>query len=247
MKSMDVDRAALFGLWAALILVFGLWPELDLWFSSFFYVPVQGFVVNHPLHAINDAIPWLGRALLLLAVAVLLVARYKRAAVPIRLKRSAGLLALSLVLGLAMLVHVALKNQWGRARPHDVAQFGGSATFTSPLRPAKQCQRNCSFVSGHAATGFALISIGLLSPTRRRRLWLAAGVASGLLIGLLRIAMGDHFLSDILFALAFMWSANLLIRRAWLGRAWRRRCRRMNALQSAPPVTAASCNDNQKQ
>ncbi len=225
MKSIDTERAALFGLWAALILLFGLWPGLDLWVSALFYSAGAGFKVGPVLQAINDVIPWLGRALLLLTLAVLLLARYPRAGISPRLRRSAGLLALSLVLGLGLLVHEALKNQWGRARPHAVAEFGGSASFSSPLQPARQCKRNCSFVSGHAATGFALTGVGLLGSTRRRRRWLLIGVTSGLLIGLLRMAMGDHFLSDILFGLAFMWSANLLIRWAWIGLAWRRRHR----------------------
>jgi membrane-associated PAP2 superfamily phosphatase len=225
MKSMDVERAALFGLWAALILVFGLWPTLDIQFSALFFSAEHGFAGHQTLVRINDAIPWIGRIWLLLALAVLLLGRIRRAAVSPRLRRSAGLLVLSLVLGLGLLVHEVLKNQWGRARPLTVAAFGGSATFTSPLQPAKQCKRNCSFVSGHAATGFALISVGLLSPTRRRRHWLLAGVTLGLSIGLLRIALGGHFLSDILFCLAFMWGANLLIRWAWIGLVWRRQQR----------------------
>ncbi len=225
MKAIDTERAALFGLWSALILVFGLWPGLDLWVSALFYTPEVGFKIGPFLQAINDVIPWLGRALLLLTLGVLLLARVRRASVSVRLRRNAGLLALSLVLGLGLLVHEGLKNQWGRARPHAVTEFGGSASFSSPLQPARQCRRNCSFVSGHAATGFALTAVGLLGSARRRRRWLLIGVSSGLLIGWLRMAMGDHFLSDILFGLAFMWSANLLIRWAWLGLAWRRRHR----------------------
>ncbi len=229
---MDVERAALFGLWAALIVLFGLWPGLDLWFSALFFDARQGFVVNPVLLVINDAVPWIGRLLLLVALAVLLLGRIRRTAVSPRLRRNAGLLALSLVLGLGLLVHEVLKNQWGRARPLTVAAFGGPATFTSPLQPAKQCQRNCSFVSGHAATGFALIALGMLGPTHRRRRWLLAGVVLGLLIGLLRIALGGHFLSDILFCLAFMWSANLLIRWGWMTRVWRRQQRAQALRQS---------------
>lgn len=223
MKSIDVDRAALFGLWALLILLFGLWPTLDLWFSGLFFHPVQGFTTGPVLQAVNDAVPWIGRAMLLLALGLVLLSWLTRALVSRRQARRAGLLLLSLVLGLGLLVHTALKNQWGRARPHAVTYFGGPATFSSPLTPARQCRRNCSFVTGHAATGFALIALGMLGPTRRRRQWLLLGVSSGLLIGLLRVAMGDHFLSDVLFSLAFMWSACLLIRWAWLVRVWQRR------------------------
>jgi len=238
MKSMDVERAALFILWAGLILLFGLWPALDLRFSALFYDATQGFVVNPLLLAINDAVPWVGRALLLLALAVLLLGRFRRAGVSPQLMRSAGMLALSLVLGLGLLVHEVLKNQWGRARPLTIEAFGGTATFTSPLQPTKQCKRNCSFVSGHAATGFALISVGLLGTTRRRRRWLLVGTVLGLLVGLLRIALGGHFLSDILFCLAFMWSANLLIRWGWMGLMWRRQQRAQAGRCHPPPEQA---------
>ena len=231
MKSIDVERAVLFGLWSGLILLFGLWPALDIGFSALFFSAGHGFVVSKPLLAVNDAVPWVGRILLILALTVLLLGRLRRGSLSRRWTRSAGLLALSLVLGLGLLVHEVLKNQWGRARPLTVEAFGGSATFTSPLRPAKQCKRNCSFVSGHAATGFALMSVGLLGPTRRRRRWLLAGIALGLLIGLLRIALGGHFLSDILFCLAIMWSANLLIRWAWIGWVWQRQQRAKALLQ----------------
>jgi membrane-associated PAP2 superfamily phosphatase len=43
------------------------------------------------------------------------------------------------------------------------------------------------------------------------------GAACGLTIGMVRIIFGKHFLSDILFCWAMMWTVVMLIRWAWLG------------------------------
>jgi lipid A 4'-phosphatase len=100
-------------------------------------------------------------------------------------------------------VNGILKEHWGRARPEQV--FGGEAEFTAPLVIADECARNCSFVSGEAAAAAALaIVVGALSwPTlgprgRRRAVALLGSVASA--AGLMRVATGRHFLSDVVFA-----------------------------------------------
>ena len=75
----------------------------------------------------------------------------------------------SALLASQLLAHGVLKENWGRARPVQVSQFGGEASFTPPWQPTSECRRNCSFVSGHAGTGFALITLGALAAPRRRR------------------------------------------------------------------------------
>ncbi|MFM9735641.1 phosphatase PAP2 family protein, partial [Streptomyces niveiscabiei] len=89
------------------------------------------------------------------------------------------------------------KDHWGRPRPEHIADFGGSAHYVPPLLPSRQCDRNCSFPSGHAAAGFWLIS-GAWVWTGHRRRWLTGGLLFGAVIGLTRIAQGGHFLSDVL-------------------------------------------------
>ncbi len=165
--------------------------------------------------------PWVGRLLLVGSVLVWLLARRSRQVPVRRLARPAATLLICLVLGLGLLVHGVLKENWGRARPVQVSQFGGSASYTPPWQPAAQCRRNCSFVSGHAGTGFALIAIGALAAPQRRRRWLVAGWSAGLLLGALRIAQGGHFLSDVLFGGILLWGTSLAIRACWT--RWRLR------------------------
>ena len=80
-------------------------------------------------------------------------------------------LAICLVVGPGLVANTVLKDNWGRARPKHVAEFNGASTFTPPLLPARECHRNCSFVSGEAASIFlpfyAAAARGFAATSRR--------------------------------------------------------------------------------
>ena len=63
----------------------------------------------------------------------------------------------SSLIGLIFIVNFGLKGLWGRARPNDVLDFGGTNNFTPWYQISDQCINNCSFVSGDSSVGFALI------------------------------------------------------------------------------------------
>ncbi len=186
-------------MFAASVLMFTAFPELDLRVASWFYEPDTGFrwgqqpavLLSYELFKARS-VGWVVVALL----AYLAYAMTRR--IPVPAKRNATLFLLAMIVaGPVLLVNSGLKDHWGRARPSQVTQFGGDRSYSPPLHPAAQCDRNCSFVSGHAAAGFALI--GLYWTTRRRR-WLIAGIALGSLVGLGRMIQGGHFFSDIVFS-----------------------------------------------
>ncbi|HLI12462.1 MAG TPA: phosphatase PAP2 family protein [Alphaproteobacteria bacterium] len=123
------------------------------------------------------------------------------------------------LLGPGLLVNGVLKEYWGRARPSQVVEFGGDKEYTLPLHPADQCAHNCSFVSGEASLGFAFMAFGFVAVTRRRRrLGFAVGLGLGSAFGLLRIAQGGHFLSDVFFAGVFMFAFAWLLHRLFMQR-----------------------------
>jgi lipid A 4'-phosphatase len=103
-------------------------------------------------------------------------------------------------IGPGVLVNVVLKDNWGRARPREVVEFGGKRQFTPPLVPSRQCVDNCSFVSGEAASVFAPFFAGALLVPQFRVALTAGGILAGSAAGLVRISTGGHFLSDVLFA-----------------------------------------------
>lgn len=103
-------------------------------------------------------------------------------------------LLLVLIIGAGLIVNAGFKNHFGRARPRDVAEFGGSRMFTPAYVLSNQCRTNCSFSSGDAAAGF--FTIALVMAFRRRRAYYVAAVALGVVISISRLAAGAHFLSD---------------------------------------------------
>jgi len=136
----------------------------------------------------------------------------------LRLRETAFVLAVY-ALGPGLLVNLGLKTHWGRARPRDIAEFGGTAHFTPPLLPADQCARDCSFVSAETA-GLAFLAFAVLLtawprlPSRAARLAAAAALAGWAAAGAgLRIAVGAHFFSDVVFAAALM---AMLVPGLWL-------------------------------
>jgi lipid A 4'-phosphatase len=113
-------------------------------------------------------------------------------------------LAACLAAGPGLVANLVLKDQWGRARPRHVAEFGGAKTFTPPLMIANQCPRNCSFVSGEASSTYVtLYAAAALVPQWSVTLVLL-GTVGGLATGLIRMSQGAHFLSDVVFAGVFM-------------------------------------------
>ncbi len=106
----------------------------------------------------------------------------------------------SLALGPGLIVNLIFKDHWGRPRPSTLIQFGGDDTYVRPLIPSDQCDTNCSLPSGHASLAFWALSFALLAPPPWRRTAIGLAVGFGILVGVVRIAQGGHFLSDVVFA-----------------------------------------------
>ena len=207
-------------LWSAVlascVLLYTVWPQLDLAISRLVFAPNQGFVAAEStvIGWIHHAVPIAGWLLFLSGTAVALGFPLRRS---LRMRIVGAALAISMLAGVAGVVNGILKSHWGRARPVHVAEFGGAAQYTPPLVITRQCERNCSFVSGHASTGFALMALGVYGKRRQRRRWLAIGWAAGLSLGVIRIAQGGHFMGDVLFAGLLMWGLCLAMRPILLG------------------------------
>lgn len=119
--------------------------------------------------------------------------------------RVVGYLVLVLALGAGLVVNVVLKNGFGRARPRNVIQFGGSQEFTPAFVVAGECASNCSFSSGDGAGAF--FSLALALAAGRRRAMVLAATLFGSLVSFARIAAGAHFLSDTVVSFFVMWIA----------------------------------------
>jgi lipid A 4'-phosphatase len=217
-------------------LFFTYFANFDIWVSQLFFSESGFFTANETWWAqvIYVGTPWVGRAGLLFAIFVLIRAVLTPAKVSRRhWRRAASICAIS-ILGIGVIVNIVLKDGVGRPRPRETLSFNGQATYVPVLVLSQSCGSNCSFVSGHAATGFALMSLGIFSIRRRRVFWLVTGALMGLSIGLVRVAQGGHFLSDIVFAFLTIWICHLVMRFTWLNfRLWQFRRLNLQTFQNA--------------
>jgi lipid A 4'-phosphatase len=182
-------------------LLFLAWPQVDLNAIRIFYDFTTGFLLSdHAFYrSLHKNIGLLPLALLAWSAMVWLLSLRGKHADRWRARRPAALfLTLSMLFGPGLMVNVVFKDQWGRARPAQVEEFGGNAQFTPAWVISDQCDKNCSFVCGDASVGFALLAIAFVS--RRPRVWLFGAIAAGTALGLMRMAQGGHFLSDVIFS-----------------------------------------------
>jgi lipid A 4'-phosphatase len=219
--------APLPGVWVlasalAFTLHFLAMPRLDLYANGLFYRAGEGFLLlgNPFFNWLHKDLGWFVGAVLGACALVWILSRFGARPESWRLRRPAALhLVLVMLLGPGLLVNGVFKDHWGRARPVHVQEFGGEARFTPAWIMSDQCGKNCSFVCGDASVGFALLAPAFFS--RRRRFWLATGLAAGGALGLMRMAQGGHFFSDVVFSFYVVYFA------AWV--VWRWMVRRASA------------------
>lgn len=109
---------------------------------------------------------------------------------------------LVLILGAGLIVNAVFKESFGRARPRDIAEFGGAQDFTPAWVISEQCDSNCSFSSGEGAAAFFFLAFAT-ALTRKRTAWVVA-FAFGSFVSFYRIASGAHFFSDSLVSFFVM-------------------------------------------
>ena len=186
---------------AGIAVLFRLFPEIDLWFQALFWDETRGFFLKNSAFAtvFYKGIRWATPVVVVLLCVVLLHGAVRTNAAALRRRKPALVLLACIAIGSGLIVNTLFKDQWGRARPSQITEFGGVMQFTPPFAIAEQCERNCSFVAGHPSLVFAFFGLALFA-TRRRGLALAAVAVGGAMAGLGRIMQGGHFLSDVIFS-----------------------------------------------
>ncbi len=132
-----------------------------------------------------------------------------------RHRRAGALLFLTLAIGPGLFVNAVGKEHWGRPRPREIVEFGGRESFL-PVGAVEWNAEGESFPSGHASVGFYFFALHFLWRGRRPRAataGLAAGLGGGALMGFQRVAVGAHFLSDVVWSGGIVYLTALLIER----------------------------------
>lgn len=197
-------QALVLGIIALLGLLPFLLTDLDLRVASSFYYPGaddpwlrgQGALWSF----LYRLVPLLTGALVVGALLVL------AAGILVDQPRPLGLYAVlvlsAVLIGPGLLVNGVLKNHWDRPRPHQVDVLGGTRDYLPPLMMGGTGVGK-SFPCGHSSVGYLFGVFFLI--WRRSRPWLArvalvVALGLGTLIGVARMAAGDHFLSDVVWS-----------------------------------------------
>ena len=191
------------------ILFFLLYPEFDILVSSIFYY--KGLFLDKHFPLISGIRNFLKNFMIISAIIPLLflvllkvnkfqkIRNYKK---NLRLKLIALGLVLGPTIGCGLIANFYFKDNWGRARPYQIEEFGGNLIYTPPLIKSDQCQKNCSWIGGETSAAFSFLA-GLLFLRKKKKI-LRILFLFGSLVIFCRMAMGGHFLSDNLFAVNLM-------------------------------------------
>lgn len=195
-------------LMAALVLLEG--TNTDIATSRWFFdTATQTFPLRQTF-LLETVLHYWTKYVVILATCLLAAAYAYTYLVPALLRQRRQLLFLVLAMTLAPLAVTTLKEITDRPCPWDLVAFGGSTPYTKLFTARRQPHApGLCFPAGHPATGFALMALFFVAHRERRRRLAAAallvGVASGLVLGLGRIAQGAHFLSHVLWSGLVCW------------------------------------------
>ena len=200
-------------------LIFFLFPNLDLDVARSFYNPQSGFVGITPWgrmgRSIGADVPFIVPGVMLIAY----IFKRRGWAVPYApTGKSLIFLGLSFALSTGVLVNLVMKDHLHRPRPSHITEFGGPWDFRPFYKFDGQCPRNCSFPSGEASAAFWLVAPASLAPAPYTPLAIGGALVFGAATSLLRMAIGGHFLSDVLFGGLLTLLVNFAVYRWVFGR-----------------------------
>ena len=196
MKSLRVYLA----LTALTLIAFAIWPGLDLAVAHFFY-DGGGFIGHEHLARFGRDFFRVTPFVVLALYAALWLAERKGARLGWAPSgRAVVFLVATIAIGPGLIVNLGLKDHWHRPRPYQTQGFGGPDPFMPWYDDDGACVRNCSFVSGEAATGFWMVAPASVLPSPWRGPAIVAAFIFGIGASLLRLAFGGHYLSDVLLA-----------------------------------------------
>ncbi len=190
--------------------------QIDLSISSYFYRDGH-FTSNHYVWLFYKYGEYIGLLVAFIcgvvAIYTLLTQRFTY------LTRGAFVAVITFVIGSGLITNGLFKNLWGRPRPRQIEQFGGTKAFTPFYQPnwtfPVKDDKQKSFPSGHASVGFFFLVFAIIGWRERNRLltWLGviAGLGMGINLSLIRIMQGGHFFTDTLASALVMWYTGLAV------------------------------------
>ncbi len=183
-------------IWIAFVLssiFFIFFSQIDIDFSSLFYQ--NGFYLKGSLYEtfFYKSVPIIISTLAIGSITLFLYNTISKKNILGIDKKTILYIILVLSLAPGLIVNTTLKENWGRARPMDIVQFGGNKEFTPAFILSNQGGN--SFSSGHGSAAFSILGFALLARSRKK-LWITLALSYGVAVSFARIIGGGHFLSD---------------------------------------------------
>ena len=203
LKSLLIINSFFFIFFFIFFLVF---PEFDIYFSSLFYennkfISEKIIFIKSLRTFLKDLMVLIPIVALIILLVNLLKKKKSKTFLNLRVKLSLIGLIIGPIIGSGIIANWYFKDQWGRARPVHITEFGGDKYFTQAFVKSNQCEKNCSWISGESSAAFSFF-VGTL--ILKNPLFFFLNLVFGIIVSFCRISMGGHFLSDNLFALFFM-------------------------------------------
>lgn len=199
--------------WLFFVSLFLVFPGIDILVSDVFYDNARHkfyFKDSKLVLALNTVMGELPRIMLVLLLAATLLKRYVGSGWLHHKPLKDVFLCLAIyAFSAGLLIDRIVKKCFLRPRPHHLSHYGGTEEFFGIFQGLSE-GRYHSFVSGHAAGWFGLVCLGLFFDRKHCGQWLYFSLITGLSAGLLRIMIGKHFLSDIIFAGLFVYTSGCL-------------------------------------
>lgn len=179
-------------------------PEIDLAISTLVFDETAKFYLgNDPiLKAIYKSVNVLAIAMFLGVVGAYIYQLYTKKTLKYFDKKALLYIFLVFAFGSGVVINLGLKQNFGRARPAEIVQFGGEKKFTPAAVINWEYGKECdSFTCGHCSFALGFIAFFFLF----RKTWiLIAALSYGLIVSIGRILQGGHFFSDFVFSWIIM-------------------------------------------
>jgi membrane-associated phospholipid phosphatase len=183
--------------------VFAIFPQLDLTIARIFFNKATGHFVLAPVGAaefVRRASMWIAWACAMPAMLAPLIKLFRPQKPLIVPGRAVIFLISTILITAVVLPNLLFKEYWGRPRPATTVEFNGAHQFKPWWDPRGTNPHNGSFFSGEAATAFWTYAPAALAPPPLRPVAFLAATLFGVATGILRMAFGAHYASDVIAA-----------------------------------------------
>lgn len=201
----------LWGLVACFVMwvFFLVYPNLDIAIAGYFYDPTTQTFIGSTSDGILGFLHTFARLfpiIVSIIVILFLLGSVFISKLRFKCRKEVFFVIMCLWIGPGLVVNFVFKDHWGRPRPVMVQEFAGDSVFQKPFVISNQCGKNCSFVCGDASMGFwAFAFMPLLATRRKKIIAFGTAIVAGGGLGLMRIAQGGHFFSDVVFCGIFVY------------------------------------------